>query len=65
MTTTYTQDDFYTVDELCDILRVSRMTIYRYIKAKKLLAYKLGKEMRIAKADFQLFLNARKTIPNQ
>lgn len=59
---TYSQSDFYTIDEVCDILRVSRMTIYRYIKAKKLLAYKLGKEMRVAKTDFQLFLNARKTI---
>lgn len=61
-TKTYSQSDFYTIDEVCDILRVSRMTIYRYIKAKKLLAYKLGKEMRIAKTDFQLFLDARKTI---
>ena len=31
---------FYTARELTDTLRVNIMTIYRYIKAKKLKAYK-------------------------
>lgn len=41
--------DFYTVQELADKLRVNIMTIYRYIKAGKLKAYKIGKEFRIDK----------------
>jgi len=32
------------------------MTIYRYIKAKKLMAYKIGKEFRIEKREFDDFL---------
>lgn len=32
------------------------MTIYRYIGAKKLKAYKFGKEFRIEKKDFDVFL---------
>ncbi len=52
--------DFYLVDELAEKLRVNRMTIYRYIKAGKLEAYKMGKEFRIAKFEFNRFLEASK-----
>jgi len=48
--------DFYTAFELADTLRVNVMTIYRYIRAKKLKAYKIGKEFRIDKVEFQAFL---------
>lgn len=33
------------------------MTIYRYIKAGKFKAYKIGKEFRIEKKEFDNFLN--------
>lgn len=50
--------DFYLVDELADKLRVNRMTIYRYIKAGKIEAYKTGKEFRIAKSEFDRFMES-------
>jgi excisionase family DNA binding protein len=50
--------EFYLVDELAAKLRVNRMTIYRYIKAGKLHAYKTGREFRIAKAEFNRFMKA-------
>ena len=50
------QKDFYTAQELADKLQVNIMTIYRYIKAKRLKAYKIGKEFRIDKAEFEAFL---------
>lgn len=50
------ENDFYTAKELADKLRVNIMTIYRYIKAGKLKAYKMSKEFRIEKKDFQSFL---------
>jgi excisionase family DNA binding protein len=50
------QEEFYTAKELADKLRVNIMTIYRYIGAKKLKAYKFGKEFRIEKNDFDTFL---------
>jgi putative molybdopterin biosynthesis protein len=53
--------DFYLVEELAGRLRVSKMTIYRYIKAKRLKAYKIGKDFRIDKQEFERFLNAAKT----
>jgi len=48
--------DFYTTQELADKLQVNIMTIYRYIKAKRLKVYKIGKEFRIEKAEFEAFL---------
>lgn len=50
------EQEFYTAQELADKLRVNIMTIYRYIGAKKLKAYKFGKEFRIEKKDFDAFL---------
>jgi putative molybdopterin biosynthesis protein len=53
--------EFYLVAELATALRVSNMTIYRYIKKGKINAYKIGKEFRIDKAEFQTFLRKAKT----
>jgi len=55
------KNEFYTAEELADKLRVNIMTIYRYIKARKLKAYKIGKEFRIDKEEFQKLLNRAKT----
>lgn len=52
--------DFYTARELADKLRVNIMTIYRYIKAEKIRAYKIGKEFRISKDEFDKFLRKAK-----
>jgi len=60
-----TNHDFYLVDELADKLRVNRMTIYRYIKAGKLVAYKFGKEFRIKKEDYLSFLKRYTTNKHQ
>lgn len=48
--------DFYTAQELADKLQLNIMTVYRYIKAKKLKAYKIGKEFRIDRLGFEAFL---------
>jgi len=53
--------EFYTAEELAEKIRVNIMTIYRYIKAGKLKAYKIGKEFRIDKEEFNKFLNKVKT----
>ena len=55
------RQEFYLVSELADSLQVSHMTIYRYIKAGKIRAYKIGKEFRIGKREFNNFLNKVKT----
>jgi len=52
---------FYKAEELAEMLEVNIMTIYRYIQAKKLKAYKIGREFRIDKAEFKAFLERVKT----
>lgn len=47
---------FYKAEDLAEILEVNIMTIYRYIKAGRLKAYKLGREFRIEKSEFDAFL---------
>ena len=53
--------DFYLVEELAEKLRVNKMTIYRWIKAGKLAASKIGKEFRITKAEFERLINETRT----
>lgn len=56
------KEEFLTVREATELLKVNPMTIYRYIKAGKLPAYKIGKDYRIKKEDFEKFLEQRKTV---
>ncbi len=48
---------FYTAKDLSEKLECNIMTIYRYIKARKLKAYKIGKEFRVEKNDYDEFIN--------
>ena len=51
---------YYTATEIAKLLSVNVMTIYRYIKAKRLAAYKFGKEFRIDRAEFEKFMHKSK-----
>lgn len=53
--------EYYIAQELADKLRVNIMTIYRYIKAGKLIAHKIGKEFRIEHTEFERFMKKVKT----
>lgn len=53
--------EYYTAKELAEMLSLNVMTIYRYIKAKKLKAHKIGKEFRIPKDEFERFLKITST----
>ena len=55
------KENFYTAEELAKELRVNIMTIYRYIKAGRLKAHKIGKEFRIDKESFDSFLKNTQT----
>lgn len=52
--------EFYKAEEIAEKLQVNIMTIYRYIKAGKLTAYKFGKEYRIDSNEFERFLERSK-----
>ena len=52
---------YYTPTDLAELLSVNVMTIYRYIKAGRLVAHKIGKEYRIDRAEFEKFMAKTKT----
>jgi putative resolvase len=53
--------EFYKAEDLAKLLEVNIMTIYRYIKAGRLKAYKIGRDFRIEKVEFKRFLESVKT----
>ncbi len=51
-------EDFklYTLQEVAEILKVNRQTIYRYVTAKRLKATKYGKEYRVTEENLKEFI---------
>lgn len=54
------KEKLLTINEIIAILKVSKLTIYRYIKAGKLPAYKVGRDYRIKQDDFNKLLEKNK-----
>ncbi len=57
-------EELYTIEEVSKNLKVSKMTLYRYIKSWKLKAFKLWKEIRIKKEDYEDFLQNSQFMTN-
>ena len=54
---TTTEDPrFYSVEELAEILSVSKMTVYRRIELGELRAFRIGRTLRVSQADFNRFM---------
>ena len=49
-------DQYYSIEEVAKMLKVAYLTVYRWIQAKKLVAFKAGKQYRINKEDLDTFL---------
>lgn len=47
-----------TIAEVCDILKVSRTTVYRIIKEKELKAIKVRKTVRVKACDLEEYLSS-------
>jgi len=54
------QEMFLTPQEVADALKVSIFTVRRWIGQKELPAYKVGRGWRIARADFDRWLQANR-----
>lgn len=54
------KEQYYSIEEVAKILRVAYLTVYRWIQADKLIAYKAGKQYRIKKSDLGKFIERRK-----
>ena len=47
----------YTLDEVAEVLKITRRTLYTYVKEGKLKAVKIGHEWRVSETALQDFLN--------
>ncbi len=47
----------YTIDEVVELLHVTRRTVYSYIKDGKLKAVKIGKYWRVTQENLEEFLS--------
>jgi len=45
----------YTIEEVMDVLKVTKRTLYNYIKADQIKAFKVGKEWRITEESLRDF----------
>lgn len=52
-------EEYYTIEEVSKMLKVAYLTVYRWIKSGKLVAYKAGKQYRILKVDLDKFITRR------
>ena len=50
--------EFYTINEVASLLKVSRATVERRIKDEELKTYKFGGNIRIRKKDLMSFLDS-------
>lgn len=54
------RDKFYSIKEIAEVLKVTYLTVYRWIQAGKLKAYKAEKQYRIKKEDLTVFMKEKK-----
>jgi excisionase family DNA binding protein len=55
------EETYYTLSEIGERLKVSYRTVYRWVRAGELAAYKLKGEYRVADRDLSEFLEVRRT----
>ena len=54
------EGEFYRIDDICKIFQVSKITVYRWLKAKKISGYKIGRSYLFKKSDIEKFLEESK-----
>jgi excisionase family DNA binding protein len=52
-------DEVFTTAETCRYLKVAPRTLYRYIKDRRVPAFKLGKDWRFVKSELDLMLREK------
>ncbi len=53
---------YYTCDEVADLYKVKTLTVWDWIRKKKLGAIKIGRDYRITQDQLDSFNESRKTI---
>lgn len=45
--------------QVMEFLQISRQTLYRYVKSRKLKAYRIGKQLKFKEEDVKTFIESR------
>lgn len=53
----------YNCEEIAEIYNVKLITVWDWIRKKKLPAIKIGREYRIKEEDLRIFEDERRTVP--
>jgi len=53
------KEQYYSIEEVADMLKVAYLTVYRWIRADKLNAVKAGKQYRVSKVELDKFLRQK------
>jgi len=51
----------YTLDEVAEVLKLKKVTLYNYVRSGKLLAAKFGRDYRVTEEDLRAFIEGAKT----
>lgn len=54
-------NNFYTVEQVAELLQIHWQTVLNYIKSGKIKALRLGKGYRVTKEDLDQFIKTNKT----
>lgn len=54
-----TNEKFYTIEQVAEMLQVVYLTVYRWIQDGKLKSVKAGKQYRIRQSDLDKFLESK------
>ena len=54
--------ELITIDELCELLMIGRMTAYGLLRSKEINAFKIGKVWKISKASVEKYVKERSNL---
>lgn len=55
----FPKSELLTVEETCRYLKITRRTLYRYLRSHQIPAFKLGKEWRFVRSDLEQWIRNR------
>ncbi|MEK8198550.1 MULTISPECIES: helix-turn-helix transcriptional regulator [Lysinibacillus] len=59
------QEQSYTIEEVAQLLKVSKLTVYDLVKKGDLPVFRVGRQMRVDRMDLQAYIQKRKTGTTQ
>ena len=54
------KENYHTIQEVADTLKVAYLTVYRWIQDNRIQAYKMGKQYRISDNELSRFIKSSK-----